>query len=133
VHWARGQGWALHGLLAVRADPRASTRLGRLHTALCAHEQDGRWRTIVDDPAAPIENSLSALVAAAEVPQWTDLRRRALAAAVASLDGDGGLPVSSATPVGPAADYLARDTGVFPWGQGPLLLALLSRELEERS
>jgi hypothetical protein len=54
---------------------------------------------------------------------------RSAAAAVAALDGRGGLPVSVATPVGVPRDYLQRDTGVLPWGQGPLLLALLSDEL----
>jgi hypothetical protein len=34
-----------------------------------------------------------------------------------------------ATPVGVARDYLQRDAGVSPWGQGPLLMALLSDEL----
>ena len=140
VHWGRGQGWALHGLQALPA------RRDRLRTALRRYQVDGAWRTIVDDPAAPIEFSLSALVAAADGrrtfyrgvrgyddtgddPVWTDLRRRAFAVAVAALDGEGGLPVSAATPVGPAVDYLTRATGVYPWGQGPLLLALLCTEL----
>ena len=129
VHWGRGQGWALHGLAAVAPGHEASAdRLARLIAALRRYEQDGSWRTIVDDPDAPVEHSVSALVAACpavEVP----LRGRALAAALRALDGNGGLPVSAATPVGSAATYLDRDTGVFPWGQGPLLLALL---LEER-
>jgi unsaturated rhamnogalacturonyl hydrolase len=124
VHWGRGQGWAMHGLLAV-----GSPRLATLLRALELHESGdagGRWRTIVDDPAAPVEHSVSALVAAA-VPRLP-LGRRALAAALAALDGDGGLPVSAATPVGGPGVYLSRDTGVFPWGQGPLLLALLDAD-----
>ncbi len=119
VHWGRGQGWALHGLLAV-----SSPRVTPLLAALEIHERDGDWGTIVDDPAAPVEHSVAALVAAA-APD-TALGRRALASAVAALDGDGGLPVSSATPAGDPPTYLDRDTGVFPWGQGPLLLALLA-------
>jgi rhamnogalacturonyl hydrolase YesR len=134
VHWGRGQGWALHGLRAVRHDPAAAQRLRRLGDALIRHEHNGSWRTIVDDPGAPIEYSLSAMVAAADGtnpddPQWINLRRRARAAVVGALDARGGLPVSSPTPVGLAPDYLRRETGVFPWGQGPLLLALLSDEL----
>ena len=151
VHWGRGQGWALHGLAAV---PSARPRLDALLAALPVHETDahgtdwsgngtrpagaepagptengapgrgGSWRTIVDDPSAPVEHSVSALVAACPAAD-PPLRRRALAAALAALDGDGGLPVSSATPVGPPETYRTRDTGVFPWGQGPLLLALL--------
>lgn len=118
VHWGRGQGWALHGL----------TDRDRLLQALSAHEEGGRWRTIVDDPSAPLENSVSALVASA-IPAgspWNPLRQRALWAAVAALDTNGGLPVSSATPVGPPATYLDRALDVHPWGQGPLLLALLA-------
>ena len=134
VHWGRGQGWAMHGLRAVRADPAANHRLRRLADALIRHEHNGSWRAIVDDPNAHTEFSLSAMVAAADDtfpddPQWMDVRRRALAAAVAALDARGGLPVSPPTPVGPAREYLHRETGVFPWGQGPLLLALLSDEL----
>lgn len=121
MHWGRGQGWALHGLAAVD-----SPRLGPLLRALEASEMDGRWRTIVDDPQAPIEHSVSALVAAAPLPhEWHPMRQRALHAALSALDGEGGLPVSAATPVGDRATYLERDVGVFPWGQGPLLLALL--------
>jgi rhamnogalacturonyl hydrolase YesR len=134
VHWGRGQGWALLGLRAVRADPAAARRLKRLADALISHEHNGSWRTIVDDPGAPTEYSLSAMVAAADStlpddPQWIDVRRRALATAVAALDARGGLPVSPPTPIGQARDYLHRETGIFPWGQGPLLLALLSDDL----
>lgn len=119
VHWGRGQGWALHGLLAA-GSPHAHP----LVKALQRTEQgSGRWRTIVDEPEAPFENSVSAFVAACL--GGTGLGSRALRAALDAMDGDGGLPVSSATPVG---SYLDRDTGVFPWGQGPLLLALLAGE-----
>ena len=118
VHWGRGQGWALHGLTAV-----GSPSTARLLAALARHEEAGSWHTIVDDPATPIEHSVSALVAAA-VPS-TPMGQRALRAALAALDPNGGLPVSSATPVG---SYLDRETGVFPWGQGPMLLALLNQE-----
>jgi rhamnogalacturonyl hydrolase YesR len=137
VHWGRGQGWALHGLLAVAPDAvSARTATERLLTALGATEEDGHWRTIVDDPRAPLENSVSALVAAgiysgtgtgAVDPVWRPMADRALRAAVEGLDGAGGLPVSAATPAGGAAVYLDRPTGVFPWGQGPLLLALLEK------
>src|SRR5690242_19431054 len=89
VHWARGQGWALHGLCAV-----GSPRVVKLLDALQRYEVDGRWRTIVDDPRAPFENSLSALVAAA-VP-GTALGRRALRAAMQNTR-DGELVVSEAT------------------------------------
>jgi hypothetical protein len=41
--------------------------------------------------------------------------------------GDGGLPVSEATPVGDVRTYASRRTGVYPWDQGPLLLAMEAR------
>jgi rhamnogalacturonyl hydrolase YesR len=131
VHWGRGQGWAMHGLVAVNARDAAH----RLLDALAAAElDDGLWRTIVDDPRAPVENSVSALVAVGILHGIrlgvVDADRRALAdrallTALAALDGEGGLPVSSATPAGSAETYLDRPTGIYPWGQGPLLLALL--------
>ncbi|MBB5874478.1 rhamnogalacturonyl hydrolase YesR [Allocatelliglobosispora scoriae] len=170
VHWGRGQGWALHGLVALPpADPERDAAYGalrrrasRLLAALARHEngpgrgsengpgrgpengaangpedrheRDGTWRTIVDDPAAPVEHSVSALVAAGIYhglrtgmvdPSRRALADRSLRAAVTALDGYGGLPVSAATPAGTTDSYLHRTTGVFPWGQGPLLLALL--------
>ncbi|WP_155370789.1 glycoside hydrolase family 88 protein [Catellatospora vulcania] len=138
VHWGRGQGWALHGLVPLTtADPAhhpLRERTSHLLDALARYETDGRWRTIVDDPAAPFEHSVSALVAAGIQhglltrmvdPAWRALADRSLRAAVNALDGHGGLPVSAATPAGPPDIYLHRTTGVFPWGQGPLLLALL--------
>jgi rhamnogalacturonyl hydrolase YesR len=115
VHWGRGQGWALYGLTAVE-----SPHTARLLDALYRHEEDGSWHTVVDDPESPTEHSVSALVAST-FPH-TPMGQRALRAAIAALDSEGGLPVSSATPVG---SYLDRETGIFPWGQGPMLLALL--------
>lgn len=43
---------------------------------------------------------------------------------VAALDAHGDLAVSSATPVGGPDTYRHRDTGTYPWGQGPVLQAL---------
>lgn len=134
VHWGRGQGWALLGLvgtLAQVSDAEASQRLHLLLGGLARHERDGTWRTVVDDPGAPHEASVSALVAAGVLggvrdgvldDRWEALGRRALRAAEAAVVGDG-LPVSAATPVGPLRSYREPATGVFPWGQGPLLLA----------
>jgi rhamnogalacturonyl hydrolase YesR len=136
VHWGRGQGWALHGLVHTAPDDRLSARLDRLLAALAQTEDDGRWRTIVDDPGAPHEASVSAIVASGILlgisagrvgTQYLPLADRALHAAVELLDADGGLPVSEATPAGAPGIYLTRATDVYPWGQGPLLLALTER------
>jgi len=140
VHWGRGQGWALWGLVTILAGqdspshPSLRARLDALVDALHQYESEGRWRTIVDSPEAPVEASVSALVAAGLLyglqtgvvaPTAAGLADRALAyAAGAAAASDGALVVSEATPVGSPATYLSRRSGVFPWGQGPLLVAL---------
>jgi rhamnogalacturonyl hydrolase YesR len=55
------------------------------------------------------------------------LAHRALVATVAGIDASGCLTgVSDATPVGAdTAHYGLRERGVFAWGQGPALLALV--------
>lgn len=133
VHWGRGQGWALHGLVLGGTSSGLTDRLDRLLRAMAALEVDGRWRTIVDDPSAPFEASVSAIMASGILlgmthgrvdGAWLPLARRALIAAAAKTDLEGGLTVSEATPAGDPANYLTRASDVFPWGQGPLLLAL---------
>lgn len=136
VHWGRGQGWALHGLIGAPPGPTTEKRIDAVLAALQRHEQDGRWNTVVDDPRSPQEHSVSALVAAAvlrlhnhgRAQHHFGMGRRALDAAVAALDTGGGLAVSGATPVGDERTYIDQPTGVWPWGQGPLLLALLEAQ-----
>jgi unsaturated rhamnogalacturonyl hydrolase len=54
-----------------------------------------------------------------------DTERKARAAMHSQVAPDGALQlVSDATPVGARAVYATRPFGTFPWGQGPLLLAL---------
>src|SRR5690606_40378102 len=127
VHWGRGQGWALWGLVGTLVhedDTRLRRRLDGLVDALGEHETEGRWRTIVDDPDAPVEASVSALIAAGLLaglhagvvrPDAAGLAERALAAACADVE-DGGLAGAEATPVGTALPYLTRRLGVFAWG-----------------
>ena len=58
------------------------------------------------------------------------MERKARAAMHSQIAPDGRLQlVSDATPVGARAVYATRPFGTFPWGQGPLLLALC-QELE---
>jgi len=134
VHWGRGQGWAMHGLSWGRRCQALDARLNRLVRALLRFEEDGAWHTVVDNPNSPRENSVSALVAsglfvASRIRPtdrtWLSLAGRALSRAIGALDAHAGLPVSAATPVGNEGVYLEREIGTFPWGQGPLLLALL--------
>jgi unsaturated rhamnogalacturonyl hydrolase len=48
-----------------------------------------------------------------------------VAALARDAGADGTLLVSSATPVGDRATYVERPLGVFPWGQGPLVLTFV--------
>lgn len=138
VHWGRGQGWALLGLAFAPADPSLDTRRSQLLSALAAWEENGHWRTVVDDHESPVENSVSALVAygvAASLRNhpadrcWLPMAGRARAAALSALTPAGGLPVSGATPVGTKDSYLTQPVGVFPWGQGPMLLSILEGDI----
>lgn len=139
VHWGRGCGWALLGIVQLSAylqDAELTAACTALLSALARHEEDGRWHTVVDDPSTPLENSVPAFIAAGI---WLGIRHgvigdqhaamagRARAAAVASLAG-ADLPVSEATPVGDRRVYVTRRLGTFPWGQGPLLMALAAEE-----
>lgn len=148
--WARGNGWALHGLVdTVEALPdghEARAALANLATELLAalaplQDPSGLWPTVLDDPTTPLERSTAPLFASAarkarrlglvpdeRQPAVDAMARRATRAAVEHVDPDGGLRVSSATPIGDRGTYAHRDVGVYPWGQGPLLLSLLEAQ-----
>lgn len=142
VAWGRGQCWALLGLvdtLHAVADDQLHRRLQRLVEALVRHEDGGQWHTVVDDPAAPIENSVAAYVAYGLArairyglvgDEYLPVVDRAFDATMHGLD-DGGLEVSEATPVGDAANYVTRASAVYPWGQAPVLHAVLDRIEQE--
>lgn len=139
VAWGRGQAWALFGLvdtLHVAADAELSARLARLVEALARHEDGGRWHTVVDDPSSPLENSVAAdgawgvgrAVRLGLVDgEFAAMAARAFDTTIAAIDEDGGLEVSEATPVGDRHNYVSRATGIYPWGQAPVLHALLGR------
>jgi unsaturated rhamnogalacturonyl hydrolase len=138
VAWGRGQGWALLGLvgtLEIVGSDALRARLGRLVSALAGFERDGSWGTVVDDPSAPVEDSTGAYVAAAVGravrlglvdSSYGAMASRAYERMLSVLE-DGALVTTSATPVGVAAAYLDRPTGVYAWGQAPVLQALLDR------
>ncbi len=147
IHWGRGQGWALLGLMdtarnlpqgdAVRIE--AVQRLDAQVAGIAAQEvEPGEWRTVVDAPETAVESSVAAFVALAVgraighgllSERWMPMADRAWAATRARITVAGFLPgVSDATPVGvDAAHYDSRARGVFPWGQGPALLAAIDR------
>jgi unsaturated rhamnogalacturonyl hydrolase len=142
IRWARGNGWALHGMVdtleALPPDqPGAAevvTRLRRLVAALAAlQDEGGLWRTVLDDATSPLEASTAAFYASGVLkarrlgllddgPEVRALVERAIAAILRHARDDGGLGISSATPVGGRATYVEQSLGVYPWGQGPLLL-----------
>jgi rhamnogalacturonyl hydrolase YesR len=147
ITWGRGNGWALHGLIdtlevlpeANGARPQLITLTTTTLGAIARHQStSGLWHTVITDPSTPLENSTAAFFASAilkalrlgivsdpangETP-LLDSAQRALAALRHQVQANGGLAISSATPVGDRQVYAEQRTGVYPWGQGPLLLA----------
>jgi len=147
--WARGNGWALMGLidtlaLLPRTHPAWSElrqRAVALVEALAAvQHDDGLWHTVLDDPATYLESTLAAMAAHAlresfaqgilDADAFGAVERSARAAMHGQIMPDGALAlVSDATPVGQHAGYATRSFGIFPWGQGPLLLALCQEDI----
>lgn len=142
--WARGQGWALMGLVdTLSVLPREHPGWRELHQRLVAlvdalaatQDESGLWHTVVDHPDTYLESTLAAMTAYALREGFTHqlldagahgpIEARARAAMHREIAPDGALRrVSDATPIGALANYATRPFGVFPWGQGPLLLAL---------
>lgn len=147
--WARGNGWALMGLvdtlvLLPRKDPawvELHQRTIALVDALAqAQHVSGAWHTVINDPETYLESTLATMAAYAlreafehdvlDASRYAETERKARAAMHAHISPDGTLQrVSDATPVGARAVYATRPFGTFPWGQGPLLLAL-AQEVE---
>lgn len=156
IHWGRGNGWALHALVdTLEALPfghpavlETRERLNRLVAALVALQHpEGRWHTVLDDTTSPLEASTPAFFASGVIkarrlalltdelvadPALERMIVRAVAALVTDAGADGGLPVSDATPIGDRATYVERSSGVFPWGQGPLILTFTESRTESR-
>jgi unsaturated rhamnogalacturonyl hydrolase len=154
-HWARGNGWAAMGLVETLAWlPRETAaaselqqRLVALLEGLAARQQaSGLWSTVLDRPETPLETTLATMSVVAieraseagllSIDPYQTLRDRARAAVLARVSAAGELDlVSDATPVGELRMYATRPFGIFPWGQGPLLLMLAkdSRAEEQKS
>jgi len=146
--WARGQGWALMGLVETlvilpREHPgwtELHQRLVALVDALAAMQDDsGLWHTVVDRPETYLESTLAAMTAYAlregfthrvlDASAYQTVEAEAREAVHREIAADGGLQrVSDATPVGELAVYATRPFGIFPWGQGPLLLTLCQEQ-----
>ncbi len=155
VRWGRGNGWALLGLIDLlrflQPDHPSRPHLaavvrGQVDALARLQDASGHWHTVLDHPETCLEHSVAAMMAWA-IPQAVRLRlvpgagldrvldaaTKAFAAALAATDEHGNLRgVSEATPAGDLATYASRPTGVFPWGQGPWLLALADRLAPDR-
>jgi unsaturated rhamnogalacturonyl hydrolase len=149
--WARGNGWAARGMAQTLAaipatDPARPEIVERLtaHLRGLARLQDGSglWHTVLDDPATCLETTLAAMIAwtipaircqGLETREFETMAGAAYAAVLGQIDGEGALQlVSDATPIGTRRMYATRPFGIFPWGQGPLLL-MLSMETEGKN
>jgi len=146
VHWGRGNGWAMLGLLdflrVLRRDhpawaPLASIVRRQITEMVSLQDRSGHWHTVLDQAQTYLEPSVAAMMAYAlpaavrlslAAPSAGTAGAQAFHAALAAVDASGALAgVSEATPAGDVSTYATRPTGVYPWGQGPLLLAIADR------
>ena len=148
--WARGNGWAIMGLVeTLRLLPaehkereELQERLLKLCTAIQRFQhQDGLWHTVINHPETYLESTLAVMVAFTlrdafeagllNMSQFGEMERKARSAAIKCINEAGELTlVSDATPVSELNMYATRPFGVFPWGQGPLLLMLSQSNYE---
>jgi rhamnogalacturonyl hydrolase YesR len=147
--WARGNGWALTGMLDTlaavpREHPRRSEirdRVLRLLQALASYQTSGGlWHTVITDETTYPETTLAAMMAVAlrdaeranaiDTGPFHKMRVAAEEGVLGNVNENGELGLTTeATPIGEQRMYATRRFGVFPWGQGPLVLLLCQREL----
>jgi unsaturated rhamnogalacturonyl hydrolase len=136
--WARGNGWALLGLVeTLHWLPPECAEVPELHQRLKVlfhalerlQTESGLWHTVIDDATTYLESTLAAMFAhsaSVYAPEsfaaQIGLSRNAVEALI-NKDGSLNL-VSDATPIGTRAMYATRPFGVYAWGQGPLLMLL---------
>jgi unsaturated rhamnogalacturonyl hydrolase len=142
--WARGNAWALLGLvetipfLEQAGHDTSALRdiLRRLAGGLDRHQcASGFWHTVVTEKSTYEESTLAAGVAYGfelafrrgllDRNRFEHCVKKARSAVLAAVTASGELQrVSSATPIGDMRSYATRPFGVYPWGQGLLLLML---------
>jgi unsaturated rhamnogalacturonyl hydrolase len=142
--WARGNGWALTGMLDTLAElpaahdacPEIRQRVEALLRALeKSQSTEGLWHTVIDDDSTYVETTLTAMLAVAlreadarkiiDVCPYRSMQSAAERAVVRNIGANAELLLTSeATPVSQRHVYATRPFGVFPWGQGPLVLLL---------
>jgi len=146
--WGRGNAWASLGMIAtletLALDHPRYANIAQLYqqhmSALIALQTaEGEWHTVLDRADTYLEGSRPAMFYCALMRgirrglierTHLDSAWRAWHALTRRLDANGVLQrVSFATPPGDAAHYATIATGAnCPWGQGPLLEALLLGE-----
>ncbi len=142
--WARANGWAalacvemLTDLADVPALPAILLNVLRRQVARVQELQDqsGLWHTVLDQPSTYLEVSASVMLALAikrgvsrgylDAPLGV-VAERAFEACLEHVDEAGNVnQVSAETPPGDIAHYKSIPLGVYPWGQGFTLLAIL--------
>jgi unsaturated rhamnogalacturonyl hydrolase len=142
--WARGNGWALMGLVEVlKLLPKKhshydelSERLVRTFRALARYQHSsGLWHTVVANQDTYLESTLAVMTAYSlreafkaeliDESEFREVEQQARAASMRLITEDGALNlVTDATPVAELKMYATRPFGIYPWGQGPLLLML---------
>ena len=146
--WARGNGWALMGMVETlkllpgshEARPELQDRLLSQCRALKRFQnRSGLWNTVITHPETYLESTLAVMAAWSlreaigagllDEAEFGEMESLARQGAHGSVNKVGELEmVSDATPIGELRMYATRPFGVFPWGQGPLLL-MLSQEV----
>jgi unsaturated rhamnogalacturonyl hydrolase len=147
--WARGNGWALLGLVetipTLDQAGRDTSRFREITQSLARGLQryqsaTGLWHTIVTEPSTYEESTLAVAVAYAFEhafnsgvlcrEEFRACQQQARNAVLPLINHQGELQlVSEATPIGDLRNYATRPFGVYPWGQG-VLLQMLAQEAQ---
>ena len=142
--WARGNGWALMGLVeTLKLLPKLDSHQSELTRRLIAQcrglaqyqHPEGLWHTVLPHSETYQESTLATMAAWAlreafsagilDEAEFGAMERKAREAVMRLIAEDGSLElVSDATPVGEMKMYATRPFGIFPWGQGALLLMM---------
>ena len=142
--WARGQGWALLGLLDVAhltaSQAVAEEARGLARAMLPFQQADGHWHAMVHELRSGPETSTAAFMSCAfhrgmvwgllPPAEFEEPAARAHAAMEDALDAEGRLMGVSAAVMAALVDehywHVPRDR-IVPWGQGPALAAEATR------
>lgn len=150
--WARGQGWALLGLLDVaryvdahsKRDVVKDEALALARRMVHYQREDGNWWSLAHEPRSGDEASTAAFMATAFfrgiawglLPQseFEEPARHAYRAMVKNLDNQGNLLGVSAAVMSALVEehyWHVPVNKIVPWGQGPVLTAIAARRAAE--